>query len=387
MTLIDRVLEYVKRTYRPTRPIRDLIPFFARGAALVSQGFTSDRPDLPKNYFNRPEYRSGYLLYFVAANAPKVTHALRLIRPTTRFAGMASVRMLDLGCGPGTAALAAAEMWQSLWQHPDTAPRIEIFGIDQNRKILHDAEGLFTSGHYTHATLRTAAHDVTPASVPKFLAGERFDLIVCANLLNEMGPIPNRERLMNNLLAHHLTERGVLIIIEPALRQTTRDLMELRDRLVPTARILAPCLHHDRCPMLALSNRDWCHAYLDWHRPELITKLDALIGNKKDYLKFSYLILESNKQPTSAQKEAALPQPLYRVVSAPLRSNGKIELLLCPATGNATSQLVRLTRLDKDTSALNRDMDHVLRGDLATTTSRTRIGKTDPFTIVRAFQS
>ena len=206
------------------------------------------------------------------------------------------------------------------------------------------------------------------------LRRETFDLIVAMNVLNEFGDVPSRARLVQSLLQRHLTANGVLILIEPGLQRATRELMELRDLLMGSVHILAPCLHHDACPMLRHSGRDWCHFYLDWDRPKIIADLDRLIGNKKEYLKFSYLILTDDRRQ-------ATDEGSYRVVSAPLRSKGKMELLLCPAEGNDTSRLHRITRFDKDRAPANADLDRVTRGDMVTGVTSDRVTQQTPFTI------
>lgn len=415
--LLDSILAYVKQRYLPDRLRKAAalthwttadLRFFAKGAALVSESFTSERSALPRNYFNRPEYRSGYLLYFVAANLPKVAHCLRLVNPAQRFAGKSVVRMLDLGCGPGTAALAAAHLWRT--QSPPQT--LAITGVDQNREILKDAQALFAAQRFANATLTTHTAAVRANTLAATCRHERFDVIVCANLLNEIGDLADRERLTRALL-QRLTPEGVLILIEPALQKTTRELMMLRDGLLGVAtpgnegrpsaggglgrgtrderhrpHVLAPCLHHAACPMLRHNKRDWCHAYLDWRRPKVIADLDQLIGNKKEYLKFSYLILSSRPSslvPRPSEPEASGRPSLFRVVSAPLRTNGKCEWLLCPADGQDTSRLFRLVRLDKHRSPANATLDRVLRGDLIAVRTM-QIGTQDRVTILQSFR-
>ncbi len=414
----DRTLEYLRTRYLPARrrgrtgawTTHDL-NFFAPGAALVSEGFTSERSEMPRNYFNRPEYRSGYLLYFLASNVPKVMQCLRIVNAATRFAGQDRVRILDLGCGPGTAALACAEYWRST----ESKQLLDITGVDQNKAILQDANALFTGGAYTTAGLRTINANVDHHLLVSRLRKQTYDVIVLANLLNEFGNMEQREKLVAALLRHHLTDSGVLIIIEPALQGLTRALMELRDRLLPVAPVLAPCLHQAACPMLTHNRRDWCHAYLDWKRPAVIGQVDQLIGNRKDHLKFSYVIFATpgtgrqssvagnsttsgpdGRRPATGDvvavtgnRRPATGDALlrFRVVSAPLLSAGKSELLLCPAIMPEGGRLHRLTRLHKEHSPSNADFARVLRGDLVETISGERLVSGDTFRIVQPFHS
>jgi hypothetical protein len=146
-------------------------------------------------------------------------------------------------------------------------------------------------------------------------------------------------------------------VMEPALQETTRDLMQVRDDLLARGSgvVLAPCLHQEACPMLAANKRDWCHTYLEWERPAWIEKIDRLAGIRKDYLKCSYLILGKGEILGSSHDT-------WRVVSGHLNSRGKSELLLCGPGG--LPGLFRTTRLDRDRSEANRVFDEVQRGDL-----------------------
>lgn len=139
--------------------------------------------------------------------------------------------------------------------------------------------------------------------------------------------------------------------------------------------------------MLSHNKRDWCHFYLDWERPKIIADLDRLIGNKKEHLKFSYLVLTaSESRNPSPQFRAGIgtSEHLFRVVSAPLRSKGKIELLLCPAEGNDTGRLHRVTRLDKERGPANADLDRVWRGEIVECHAKGQIAREDHFRIVRS---
>jgi ribosomal protein RSM22 (predicted rRNA methylase) len=408
MSFDELLFDYVTERYLPDRrrgmrggPRQNLLKFFAKGVAEVSRSFTSERAERSQRYFNRPEFRSGYLLYFLPTNVPKVTHTLRIADAAARFQRKSELAVLDLGSGPGTGTLAIANYFRT--ESPST--RLAIDAVDQTRHVLHDAESLFERSQFPNATLKTRTLDITQRSGLERIRG-RYHIICCANVLNEMGPIPHRVRLMGHLLRNHLHQGGIVIIIEPALRGPTRDLMTLRDQLLVhhpserserspiVPRVIAPCLHHAPCPMLAHNNRDWCHAYLDWKRPQLIIDLDHLIGNRKDYLKFSYLILQHrpSSQPLAADvpmSEAnGRPSPdLFRVVSAPLRSKGKQELLLCPSTEAQTCTLHRLTRLNRDKSENNQGFDQTLRGDLVKTRNSERLKATDAFDIITPFSN
>lgn len=400
--LIEDIEQYLRRTYLPKRSERKALEAYAEGAGLISKAFTADRPELPKNYFNKPEYRSGYLLYFVAANHPKIAQCLRLSGAVERCAGQANVDILDLGCGPATGALAAADVWQA------HAPKqkLSILGVDQNKKILADAKGLFMSRGYSNARLRTVAADVGPGRIGQILKTQQFDVIICANLLNEFANMEHRERIVQNLLKRYLKPHGVLIIIEPALQESTRNLMQLRDSLLEVSsyrgdedepnplprkrrtpsehvHVIAPCLHQDACPMLSHGKRDWCHAYMQWSRPRVIAHVDKLIGNQKDYLKFSYLILGLPKAKTNTEPG----DTQYRVVSSRIPSKGRSQILLCPDDSVSTAKLLKVERLDRDVSPSNEDYDHTLRGDIVQISDPERISKKGTFKITEAFQA
>lgn len=344
--LEETIKVFLKENYLP--PHRAKTPgwiyhdldFFSRGTGELSTLFTEERSRIPKNYFNRKEFRSAYLLYFTLINAAKVWHALSQAK---RLFGERPLKILDLGSGPATAALAAQDFFAD---RP-----IEILSVEQNRNALKDGGALLEKmrpnprHRYEQLVL-----DIHPRNLSSLLKGKRWDLCLAANFLSE-----HSFREQHILCEQILKQTEVLIVVEPALQKVTRQLMHLRDLLVENrwANVYAPCLHQKNCPMLAANQRDWCHFYIHWKCPRLIREVDHIIGNKHDYVKMAYMIF-------TAKSQIQNPKSQWRVVSSPLISKGKKEFILCGDSG----RLQKISRLNKNRGETNLAFDEMKRGDI-----------------------
>jgi ribosomal protein RSM22 (predicted rRNA methylase) len=391
-SFLRTLLSYIKNTYLPEKRHNPKYPdrftsgdlhFFAPAVADLSALFTFDRSARHANYFNSKEARSSYLLYFLIPNMLKVEWILKQQRVAELFVNEPEVRIADIGCGPCTGLLAASQYWQ---QHAPQQ-KLNCVGVDQNAASLKDGATLLKklTPAASAAQLTTHAANITTSELRKKLGKQKFHVLILANVLNEFGGMEERYKFVRMLVETHLEPNGRLIIVEPALQRATRDLMLLRDQLVspppkgegrgegaaPIAQVLAPCLHQALCPMRAHNPRDWCHTYINWERPQIIADLDMLIGNKKDYLKMSYMVMASlsHKERVGVRGKPLnmLPSPpplgegIWRVVSAPMKSKGKLEILFC---GQKSGKLLRVTRQDKDRSPKNVALDTLQRGDI-----------------------
>lgn len=112
--------------------------------------------------------------------------------------------------------------------------------------------------------------------------------------------------------------------------------------------------------MLA-NERDWCHAQVPFKLPGSMADVARSAGLRDHDLTFSYLTLR--KQPGRIGDGA-------RVVSAPLPSKGKRELIVCDASG-----LSRAMRLNRKQSAANADFDKLARGSLASLSAAPQAGR------------
>jgi len=353
------LLDYIKREfYRGTkraafldRPFgKEDLQFFSKGVGQLSELFTADRANLQAGYLNQPQFRAAYLLYFLPINFAKTRRVLEDL--PAEFWRKKQFRVLDLGCGPASASLAFLDLLRE--KSPDA--ELELILVEQNANILKDAQNLLKAfAPKLKLTLR---------AFPLWLHGFRFqgdyDLILMSHVLNELVKLGAQERAewLFPRLEEHLAAGVLTVLLEPALKRPTRELMALRDHLVESGEfsVLAPCLHNEVCPMLAATRNDWCHFYVDWREPEYLQALDRMVKNDNRFLKVAYLVLGRKAAWPFVAKRS---HNVFRVVSNRMQTRGKVEAVLCGPPGRLT-----VSRLDRERKPANAVLDELRRGDL-----------------------
>jgi len=95
--------------------------------------------------------------------------------------------------------------------------------------------------------------------------------------------IPNRNDLLNQF--------SYVVIVEPSTQTEGRRLSETRKFLIENDfEILAPCTHQGACPLIAHSQKDWCHDRILFKKPTWMDKIEKNLPFRNDSLTFSYLI-------------------------------------------------------------------------------------------------
>jgi ribosomal protein RSM22 (predicted rRNA methylase) len=362
----------------------------AQGVAELSNLYTRQRRWLSPELLTNSSLRNAYLAYFLPCNLVKVRRIFQeiLAHPKGALHFMGHRRLLDIGCGPGTNLLAFLSLLVEGTVFTDS---LECVALDSVRANLQDAQYLFS--RYTTrlkqsksiASLGTyQAELMHPRSLS--LDGS-FDFVVFGNVLNELfmgrkDRIEKRCELVAAFAQKWLATDGFLILLEPALKETSRELLLLRDCLLDHTdlRVYAPCVHNLHCPAVAPENvSDWCHEDRSWIPPRLIQAIDALVGNRKDSLKYSYAVFNrlglsvaeaahwqaSNRGNSSAaglEIDSPFSSQVWRVVSERLDEKGKSSAYFCGPEGRT-----RVTRLRKHGSKNNQDFDELARGQVVLT--------------------
>ncbi|MGZ9133256.1 MAG: small ribosomal subunit Rsm22 family protein [Nitrospira sp.] len=307
----------------------------------LSRLFTIGRSALSSSYLESPALAAAYLNYFLPVNLSKIQVLLDEM-PVVLADDPFTV--LDLCSGPATGALAVLDWWHGR----GSVSGLSVMAVDRSMTALHQAESLWRqycrTADLTDTSLQTCKADVErTGSLKEVQSKAPFNLIILANCLNEIhadatNPIAMRSRLVTELLAL-LAPQGTMMIVEPALRETSRALHQVRDRLLQEKRctVYSPCLHENSCPAL-VNPYDWCHEERVWEPPVSIQEIDGEVGFIKDALKFSYLLLRKDGKTIVDRRP-----DVYRVVSELRELKGEKRAWLCNETGR--SEIGRQDRL------------------------------------------
>lgn len=315
----------------------------AQGIRQLSMGLTRERELAGARYMDDPKLLGAYLLFYWPvsyAQARQIFGELQR-RPKT---------VLDLGSGPAPVSFAAAD-----------AGAAEVTAADRSKPALQLARELAAEAGEALST-----RDWDPLKSKALPDGE-FDVISMGHVLNELyGDAPDaalkRAELCEAALAK-VKKGGSLLIIEPALRDTSRGLLQLRDVLVERGyAVRAPCMFRGPCPAL-IKGSDWCHAERDWQPPRLLEELARAASLHKESLKMSYLVLAPK-----GEAWAELPKGrLFRIVSESLEGKGRQRFMACGPEGR-----VGVALQQKHETKENKAFFYLKRGDVF------RIDETEP---------
>jgi ribosomal protein RSM22 (predicted rRNA methylase) len=332
----------------------------ARAIEDRSRRYTSERERLGKPSDARADL-AARAAFFTIADAIKVAIPIAELCNRGVLPARRPLRVIDLGAGCGAMALGLAA---ALAERAEDARAFELVAIDRDADALRIAKTALAR-FAPDVVVTTRGDDVSRAEIP------RADLVLAGTVLNEL-PEAARVPLAERALAA-LPDDGALVLIEPALRDTSRALHHLRDALLARgAHVFAPCTRTlAPCPALADPD-DWCHEDRSVDLPPRTAQLARTTHLRDGGLKFSYLVLRRTPLPLVANPHA------WRVVSEPRAQKGKLELYGCSDGGR-----VQIRLLSRHRAAGNRDFERARRGDVVVTdaveiTSVTHVDRIDP---------
>ena len=288
-------------------------PALNQAAAELGREYHQDADAAPG--ISSPAARIAYLVTRMPAifQVNEILHAeLQELCP-----GIEIRSLLDLGSGPGTAALAAQLTFGEL--HSATL-------VDRDREWLEWSGRLIAAAG---APLAGASRLVT-ADLPSAAPIEPHDLVIISYVLGEMAP---REATVLSERAWRCARRAI-VVVEPGTPRGFAAIIAAREALIADrAFIVAPCTHAARCP---LAPPDWCHFDTRVERTPLHQRVKSG-ARPYEIEKFSYLI--------AAKEPPAIPPNAARIIRHPLKRSGHVILDLC--TSGAAAQRQVISRRDK----------------------------------------
>ncbi|RKP12176.1 mitochondrial small ribosomal subunit Rsm22-domain-containing protein, partial [Piptocephalis cylindrospora] len=249
-------------------------------------------------------------------------------------------RVLDFGCGPGTATWAVENVWSDGGVE-------EVRGVDVSEPMLTMAQNI-------HRGFQDSMPDGPKTTFHRFLSyssqPESYDLVVASYVLGDLVDDQTRVKTLRELWDR---TGEVLVLIERGTPEGFRALESMRSTLLGSrtgAHILGPCPHEGTCPMAGTTK--WCHFPQRVQRPPFT--MQAKGGSRKNWedRKYSYLILRRGARPGSAHppkaEEVRLGQggleggkALWdaswawpRVIDAPMKRDGHVLLDTCVRDGH-----------------------------------------------------
>lgn len=251
----------------------------------------------------------------------RVFSEIRLRAPQAEIAGM-----LDLGAGPGTALLAATEIFPAL-RRASLIENDERWISVGKSLARHSPLEAFRHAQWLKQDLRSG------------FSCDAQDLVAISYALGELAPAA-AEAVVRKAWS---CARQFLIVMEPGTPRGFAHVNAARSVLIAGgAEILAPCPHKSFCPMAAAG--DWCHFSQRVERSSQHRQLKGGVLGYEDE-KFSYVI--AGRQ-NAAGGEA-------RIVRHPGRHGGHIQLVLCTPQGRMENRTV--TRSSGPSYKLARKVD------------------------------
>lgn len=238
-------------------------------------------------------------LAYVVARMPATYSVCKTILNQIKTPQRKLKSMLDLGAGPGTASLAALDVFPQI----DTLTLVDRDPLFQSLAL----ELLPQKGF----SIQYALEDVT-----RFAPQTSYDLVVCSYALNEVSQ-KNLETVITQ--AWGMTQQ-FLILVEPGTPLGFSILKGARQLLIEAgAYVIAPCTHQNQCP---LKEGDWCHfpVHVERNRYHRLTKGADLPYEQE---KYSYLIVARHPSP----------RPSHRIIKRPLQRPGHVIFDLCGESG------------------------------------------------------
>ena len=196
------------------------------------------RESLPQEAAER-DHLFAKVLYFLISDAPKIYLIMSELESRYPWPALGGrpLRVIDLGAGVG-----AATVGLLLGLDARVVPSVELRAIDSDSVVLNVWLHVARQAAAIAGIRVIARPQTADLAEPAALGDLRpWDLCIAQSVLNELAARTNEDPVaVRAKWIGHWASQGLTVVIEPALRVTTRPLHAARDRLLATAGYRVP---------------------------------------------------------------------------------------------------------------------------------------------------
>jgi ribosomal protein RSM22 (predicted rRNA methylase) len=241
------------------------------------------------------EYKPAQCVAYLYTKMPYTYNVAKRValEISRRFPDFKPNSVLDYGAGLGS----------SIWAAHDVFPSAQrLAAVEPNRDMRKLGRFLTTVSKLKNEILWLESLTMIPGTGTE---RGKFDVIFLSYVLQELPTAKVRLMLLDTLHSR-LNDNGFLVVIEPGSPKGFRFINDLRTWVINKPRedasIVAPCPHHNVCPMASRKD-DWCHfsqLSYKWDRSVMPKpSRQKQINNEK----FCYLVIKKGTTPNILYKE------------------------------------------------------------------------------------
>lgn len=303
----------------------------------LQRGLTGDRLLVGSGYMENTAQLGAYLLYYWPVTYTQVYWITKncsyFNTPTKK-----EIKILDLGSGPAPASVSLCDELQK-----KGTDRISVTLVDSSAKALSLAKQIYEKD-FKSVTIETRVQNFEK-DLSQF--DTNFDIIIMSHALNELWKNQNNiiEKRTDFLakVSQRLHDDGIIILSEPALLETSRNLIKIRDSLIQKGyRILSPCICTHNCPALSAGDNHTCHADIQWNAIEPVASIAQKAKLDRESVKMTYFVLQKPSESVPIENQSVTQNDKSvtihgKVVSdGMLNKSGRIRFLVCDGKSRLT---------------------------------------------------
>lgn len=342
----------------------------------LSDHFTLDREDIGVDYGRKEYFLYAYGIFFFPQTWTRVRYALLELLDYYEWglSRKGPIKILDIGSGTGAAFLSSIQLLRARGiQNP-----IQVDAVDYSRNSLQMARSVLQENRAVFGDVQLNLHT---EDCSKFVQTENkkmsgYHLVLASFSLNEIFKelsFDKRDAVIDSL-QNKCRAKGILLVMEPALKDTAEDLQKIRDHRVREKKSFSwgPYLSDHACPFLE-KGKFWNHEVRIWSPPKSLRTVNTKLWRTVRELKFSYMALGP-----IAPENKQVGENTIRIVSPIVKKRGRFAFFAISGAGIHASYEIQTRDID---ATDKKEIERLERGDILELQSMTKLGEGDCYRI------